>query len=187
MGEDDEQAWLTDIAKRHSVSIEAVATALTALRRSGGTMAQFSHADFGGMSQWSRGGMSMVGDMFNSATKAKFDGVMADLSEGLARGRLRGEKDEDGASGAASRRASGVWWPPELGTPSTVGEQNDMRYAVFPNVRRLLVEEQGKRTLHDTGSHQIYGVAQQQGTTRSLTFASQHGVISLADLPVVEK
>jgi hypothetical protein len=28
-------------------------------------MAQFSHADFGGMSQWSPG-MSMVGDMFNT-------------------------------------------------------------------------------------------------------------------------
>jgi hypothetical protein len=35
-------------------------------------MAQFSHADFGGMSQWSPG-MSMVGDMFNTQLKAKLD------------------------------------------------------------------------------------------------------------------
>ena len=33
-------------------------------------MAQFSHADFGGMSQWSSG-MTMVGDMFNDGLKSK--------------------------------------------------------------------------------------------------------------------
>lgn len=185
MGMDDEQVWLTGIAKRHNVSTEAVATALAALRRGGGTMAQLSHPDFGGMAQWSRGGMSMVGDMFNSATKAKFDGVMADLSEALRSGRLRGEADDAGSVG--SSRPSGVWWPGELGTPSTAGEQNDMRYAFFPNARRLLVEDQGRRTLYDTGSHRISGVAQQQGTTRSLTFSSQHGFVSLADLPIADK
>jgi hypothetical protein len=35
-------------------------------------MAQFSHADFGRMSQWSPG-MSMVGDMFNAQLKGKLD------------------------------------------------------------------------------------------------------------------
>ena len=50
------------MAKRHSVSLDAVRIVLEAIRRGGGRMAQFSHADFGGMSQWSPG-MSMVGDM----------------------------------------------------------------------------------------------------------------------------
>jgi hypothetical protein len=35
-------------------------------------MAQFSHPDFGGMSQWSHG-MTMVGDMFNDGLKSKLD------------------------------------------------------------------------------------------------------------------
>jgi hypothetical protein len=38
---------------------------LAALRSGGDRMAQFSHADFGGMSQWSPG-MSMVGDTSTS-------------------------------------------------------------------------------------------------------------------------
>jgi hypothetical protein len=42
---------------------DAVRTILRPLRSGGGTMAQFSHPDFGGMSQWSPG-MTMVGDMF---------------------------------------------------------------------------------------------------------------------------
>jgi putative SOS response-associated peptidase YedK len=57
------------MAKKHSVSPAAVQVVLAALRSGGGRMAQFSHADFGGMSQWSPG-MSMVGDMFNTQLKA---------------------------------------------------------------------------------------------------------------------
>jgi hypothetical protein len=58
------------MAKKHSPSPAAVEVALLALRSGGGRMAQFSHADFGGMSQWSPG-MSMIGDMFNTQLKAK--------------------------------------------------------------------------------------------------------------------
>ena len=60
------------MAKKHSVSPAAVQVVLAALRRGGGRMAQFSHADFGGMSQWSPG-MSMVGEMFNTQLKAKLE------------------------------------------------------------------------------------------------------------------
>ena len=45
-------------------------------------MAQFSHADFGGMSQWSLG-MSMVGDMFNTQLKAKLDALCTDIAAHL--------------------------------------------------------------------------------------------------------
>jgi hypothetical protein len=47
------------LAKKHSISPAAVQVVLAALRSGGGRMAQFSHADFGGMSQWSLG-TSMV-------------------------------------------------------------------------------------------------------------------------------
>jgi hypothetical protein len=57
------------MAKKHAVSSAAVHVVLAALQSGGGRMAQFSHADFGGMSQWSPG-MSMVGDMFNTQLKA---------------------------------------------------------------------------------------------------------------------
>jgi CelD/BcsL family acetyltransferase involved in cellulose biosynthesis len=65
------------LATRHSVSPAAVQAVLAALRRGGGRMAQFSHADFGGMSQWSPG-MSMVGDMFNTQLKSKLDALCMD-------------------------------------------------------------------------------------------------------------
>src|ERR1700732_5293638 len=61
-------------AKKHSISPAGVQVVLAALRSGGGRMAQFSHADFGGMSQWSPG-MSMVGDMFNTQLKAKLDAL----------------------------------------------------------------------------------------------------------------
>ena len=70
------------MAKKHSVSPAAVQVVLAALRSGGGRMAQFSHADFGGMSQWSPG-MSMVGDMFNTQLKAKLDALCSDLAAHL--------------------------------------------------------------------------------------------------------
>ena len=61
-----------------------------------------------------------------------------------------------------------------------------MRYAFFPDARRLVIDDDGKRTVYDTGDHRISGVSQQQGGSQSLTFSSQSGAVRLEDLAVVE-
>lgn len=73
-----ETALVARLAERHGLSRDAVETVLRALRSGGGSMAQFSHAEFGGMSQWSSA-MTMVGDMFNDALRAKLNAVATDL------------------------------------------------------------------------------------------------------------
>ena len=75
---ESEDKFVERLAKRHSLSPAAVQVVLVALRRGGGRMAQFSHADFGGMSQWSPG-MSMVGDMFNTQLKSRLDALCTDI------------------------------------------------------------------------------------------------------------
>jgi hypothetical protein len=70
---------IEQMAKKHSVSPAAVEVVFAALRSGGGRMAQFSHAGFGGMSQWSPG-MSMAGDIFNTQLKAKRDALCSDIS-----------------------------------------------------------------------------------------------------------
>lgn len=180
---------IATIAHKHGVSDDAVSTALAALTRGNGTMAQFSHADFGGMTQWSKGGMSMVGDMFNSGMKAKLDGVMSDLAASLQNGKVeqsQGDKrpsDDKDAPPKAGR--DGHEWPEEFGSPASSGSQNDMRYAFFPQKQRLIIEDGGKRTVYDTGTHAISGVSQQQSSSRDLSFTSQHGLVRLADLKTV--
>ncbi len=77
------------------------------------------------------------------------------------------------------------WWPEDLGQPATSGSQNSMRYAFFPEKRRLLIEENGKLTTYDSGDHRISGVSQQHGQSRSLAFADQNGSVSLDDLKQV--
>jgi hypothetical protein len=79
----NEQGFISRVSIRHSVSSDAVRTILRALRSGGGTMAQFSHPDFGGMSQWSPG-MTMVGDMFNNSLKSKLDAVCTELAAYVA-------------------------------------------------------------------------------------------------------
>jgi hypothetical protein len=74
------------------------------------------------------------------------------------------------------------WWPSDLGEPSSSGAQNGMRYAFFPQRRRLLVEQDGRKTVYDSGDHQISGVAQQSGGSSSLVFTSQSGPVALETL-----
>lgn len=61
-------------------------------------------------------------------------------------------------------------WPVEFGPSGAAGSQNDTRYALFPSSRRLVNEERGMRTIHDTGEHVITGVSQQQSSDRTLKF-----------------
>ena len=77
------------------------------------------------------------------------------------------------------------WWPDDLGEPSTAGSQNEMRYAFFPDKRRLLIERDGKLTTYDSADHRISGVSQQHGNTRSVAFADQNGSVELDDLTQV--
>jgi hypothetical protein len=201
---------INDLARHYGVSVDAVMTLLHALVDSNGTMAQFDHRELGGAGQWMRGGMTMVGDMFNHGLKAKVDGLCSELSQLLATqslmpflagiqsqsqrqggGRLDGAHDlVDTASVSlfvpeTSGRASGQWWPAELGSPNGTGAQNQVRYAYFNQKHRLAVELNGQVTIYDTLDHRISGVSQQQGRGGSLTLTSQHGTVSVSTLPVV--
>jgi hypothetical protein len=77
------------------------------------------------------------------------------------------------------------WWPDDLGAPSSVGAQNEIRYSYFPAARRLAVDLSGKVTVYDTQDHQISGFSQQQPGSGSLSFSSQLGPVDVSRLPVV--
>ncbi len=78
------------------------------------------------------------------------------------------------------------WWPPELGTPSSSGAQNEVRYAYFPAAGRLAVEVNGQVSVYDTSGHQIAGISsQQQSAGGGLMFSTGDGSVSLAHLTAV--
>ena len=74
------QRIIAKIAQRHGVSADAVLTLLRALVAGHGTMAQFNHPELGGMGQWTQGGMTMVGDMFNHGLKARVNALCTELA-----------------------------------------------------------------------------------------------------------
>jgi hypothetical protein len=146
-------------------------------------MAQFFHPELGGGGQWMRGGMTMVGDMFNSRAQSTVSGLCAELSALLGSEQVYVPPPPLGAGGFAP---SNGWWPSELGAPSSSGGQNDARYAYFPGPRRLALERNGQVTVYDTLDHQIGGVQQQQGGgPGSLSFSSQFGTFGVDSLPLV--
>ena len=78
------------------------------------------------------------------------------------------------------------WWPAELGEPSTTGGQDDVRYAVFADRRRVAVSRGGDLTVYDTGTNRINGVAQDRGDAAGdLTFTGPDGDISPGDLKAI--
>lgn len=183
---------IEDVARRHYLSVDAVTTMLSALANGGGTMAQFSHPEFGGSGQWMQGGMTMVGDMFNNNLKAKVDNLCYELSGLMANQPLfvqvaQNQPQNQGYGGASLLvdNYNGQWWPGDLGSPSSTGSQNNLRYAIFPSSHRLVLDLNGQVTVYDTLDHQIGGVGQQQGSGASFTFTSQYGLVPVSSLPIV--
>ncbi len=177
-GEDENSG---DLAARHGFSPEAVAALREAVERGGGAQAQFSHPEFGGMGQWSRGGMIMIGDMFNHALKARVDALCSELAAMPS-----SSAPLQPTSGGMDRGEA--WWPAEFGAPAASGSQNGAGYACFPQARRLALRRDGRVSLFDTGDHRISGVSQQQGgEAADPVFTSQHGLVRLRDLAPVER
>ena len=77
------QNIVNDIAQRYNLSQEAVVYMLGAVNQGGGSMAQFNSPELGGSGQWMRGGMTMVGDMFNNGLKSTVDNLCNELSNAL--------------------------------------------------------------------------------------------------------
>src|ERR1035441_2516933 len=179
---------IEELAQRYGVSTQAVTTLLQAVVAGHGTMAQFSHPELGGAGQWSQGGMTMIGDMFNNALKAKVEGLCSELASLLRRepswrrvSTSSQTQSQGGAAGygnvslfvPATGGSSGAWWGIDLGPASATGSQNNIRYAYFPASRRLAVGIGDHVTIYDTEDHVISGVSQQQSAEASLTFVDR--------------
>jgi hypothetical protein len=195
------QRIVAEAAQRYSMSTDAVRAVLEALVASGGSMAQFNHPDLGGMGQWSSGGMIMIGDMFNNGLKSRISSLCAELSNVVGRTDIIAYRPQSsqwqsqGSSGSMPLPessffvsgndrfgGSGNWWPSDLGMPASTGAQNNLRYACFPDRRRLALDVNGQISVYDTGDHWINGFSQQQGGDQSITFTSQYGVVRLDSL-----
>jgi len=170
------QNIVNDLAYRYNLSHDAVIHMLISVNNGAGSMAQFNCPELGGSGQWMRGGMTMVGDMFNHGLKATVDNLCNELSNALATTQIF-------PIIPAGQPGSLQWWPGDLGSPFSTGAQNSIRYAVFP--QRLAVENNGQVTVYDTLDHHIGGVSQQQGGDTSLSFSSQYGTISVNTLPII--
>ena len=168
---------VNDISRRYGLSYDSTVRMLVSVNQGGGSMAQFSCPELGS-GQWMRGGMTMVGDMFNHGLKATVNNLCEELSNALSNN-LIFQPSPKGSFGGNN------WWPGEFGSPSSSGSQNNIRYAFFPQARRLVLQRDGQITVFDTLNHSISGVSQQQGGNTSLTFTSQYGTISTLNLPLI--
>ena len=167
---------VNDLSSRYNLTRDAVVHMLIAVNNGGGTMAQVNCPELGGSGQWMRGGMTMVGDMFNHGLKMTVDNLCAELANGLANVQIFPLLPADSPG-------SNQWWPGDYGHPISMGAQNNTKYAVFAG--KLAVQVDGQVTVYDTLNHNIGGVSQQQGGDNTLTFSSQFGTISVNQLPII--
>jgi len=78
------QQIINNIAQRYNFSPDAVFSMLQSVINGNGSMAQFNHREFGGSGQWMKGGMIMLGDMFNNGLKNSVGGLCQELSNLIA-------------------------------------------------------------------------------------------------------
>lgn len=178
---------MNNIANRYGISIGAVTDLTHALIRSNGSMAQFNIPELGGGGQWMQGGMTMVGDMFNNQLKYTVDGLCIEISNLIQQGGIQYKplpKIQNQGQGGTQSSFGGNWWG-DLGYPNSTGSQNNTSYAIFSNIGRLAIQQNGKVTVFNTLDHQIGGVGQQQGGNYSVSFTSQYGTVDLNSLPIV--
>jgi len=174
------EAQLDSLVAKHGFSSVAVRQLYEAIRAGNGTAAQFSHPELGGIGQWMRGGMIMIGDMFNQPLKGRVDALCHDLSALYFATPAPATSATAGWGNTAS-----TWWPAHLGTPAASGGQNNVDYAYFPQGNRLAVRQGKQIRVYDSSGHQIGGFSQQQGATQELYFTSQRGMFPVSVLPVV--
>ncbi|MGB4499475.1 MAG: SHOCT domain-containing protein [Methylococcaceae bacterium] len=205
------QQIINNIAQRYNFSSDAVFSMLLSVINGNGSMAQFSHPEFGGSGQWMRGGMIMLGDMFNNGLKNSVGNLCQELANLIAnepnliqtgsfQSQNQGNQEQancansqqnySNSSNAVSLFVPGAdsqnWWTAiGLQFPNSTGKQNNICYAYFAGIRRLAIKLNGDITLYDTLDHQIGGFSQQQGNDASLTFSSQYGLIDIKSLPVI--
>jgi hypothetical protein len=194
------QHLINGLAQRYHFSPDAVFSLLQSVIKGNGTMAQFNHPEFGGSGQWMRGGMIMLGDMFNNGLKNSVSNLCGELATLVANqpnlsqsGSFQAQDPNNNGNittpvsllVSPSTGSSGNWWPQGLQFPTSTGSQNNVKYAYFATIRRLAIAANGHVTLYDTLDHQIGGFSQQQSAGGSVTFTSQHGVVDVNRLPVI--
>ena len=207
------QQIINNIAQRYAFSSDAVFSMLVSVINGNGSMAQFNHPEFGGSGQWMRGGMIMVGDMFNNGLKNSVGNLCQELANLIANEpnliqtgsfQSQNQDNQEHANDAnnspqqnSSNSGNAVslfmpgedsqnWWISSgLQFPNSIGKQNNIRYAYFASIRRLAIQLHVDITLYDTLDHQIGGFSQQQGNEASLTFTSQYGLVDIKTLPIV--
>jgi hypothetical protein len=179
------QKKIDDIAARYELSKDSVLSMLDAVIKGNATMAQFNIPELGGSGQWMKGGMTMVGDMFNRTLKITVDQLCTELAQLVTAESLF---DQSSVQSIESKNGiSEKSWPAVFGNPTLSGSQNNFRYAYFAPVRRLVIEENGKRSIYDTKHHQISSVSQQQGSGQSYVLTSQDGPVDISSLPLISE
>jgi hypothetical protein len=173
---------MMNVANKYGISANAVTDLMHRLMSSNGTMAQFNIPELGGGGQWMQGGMTMVGDMFNNQLKYTVDGLCVELSNLLTQGAIQYKPLPK--IGNQQEGFVGNWWG-DLGFPNSTGSQNGTSYAIFNNINRLAIQENGKVIVFDTLDNNIGGVGQQPGGNFSVTFTSQYGTVNLGSLPII--
>jgi hypothetical protein len=173
-----------DLAQRYGFTIDAVTQMMHAVLHGNGSMAQFSHPEFGGSGQWMRGGMLMLGDMFNYGLKNRVDalcneiaGILANQPGLLSSGSFQSQSQ--GGYASQTQAAGAPQGQSSLFLPDPASN--------FSGPRRLAVQTGSDVWVYDTLNHQIGGFSQQQGSGGSIQFTSQFGTVNLSTLPMVSQ
>jgi len=158
------------LARQFGIPEPAVHALAEAVHRGGGHMAQFDVPSLGGRGQWMSGGLTMVGDMFNSDLKDKVNRICRALADAGAHDPYHPDHEI-------------AWWPARFSHPAATGGQDGFRYAYFPQDQALVVDHRGLVVVYDTTGHDLRGFSQAQPGEPGLSLHTLLGGVTLDRLP----
>jgi hypothetical protein len=209
------QQIINNIAQRYNFSPDAVFSMLQSVINGNGSMAQFNHPEFGGSGQWMRGGMIMLGDMFNNGLKNSVGGLCQELSNLIASqpgliqsgsfqsqhqgtqqqsnyGGNQQQQNSTGTSGTCQlvcTSACRKFWKLVARWPAIPPPVQVRKITcvmpILPPFGGWQLKQMGMLPFTTHLDHQIGGFSQQQSVGSSITFTSQYGLVDIKTLPVI--
>jgi hypothetical protein len=198
---------ITNLAKKYGLPVEIVNQLAHEMQKTRGESIRFDIEYLGGKGRWKLNQSASVGNGFDAELNNFITDLCSDLSDQIRANTVDDNQDDgDDEPTIPSRPRSksalddtigiaplslkpNVWWPEDFGDePDIMGHIGELRYAYFPQRRRLVLRQGLRNRIFDTASFDIHEIVSgNESGFFNLIVLTNHGEFLLADFREVAR
>jgi hypothetical protein len=192
---------ISSLAKKYGLPSEIVQQLAYEMQKNRGEAVRFDIEYLGGKGRWKLNQSASVGNGFDVELNNFITDLCSDLSDHIRADAANVDDDDDDEAPTIPSRPRGnsalddtigipplslkpnVWWPEDFGDePDMTGHVGEIRYAYFPQRRRLVLRQGLRNRIFDTANFDVQEIA--VGTESgffNLVVLTSHGDFRLGD------